>query len=399
MKLYKAIRNDRCVECNFCKNYVCPSPDSCIGCGACYIACPNMAVDLVEREVERFIRINVDCETYHVPDNITVKKALEIIGYKFSKIPEKDAIFSPCDVGGCWSCAVEIDGELRPSCVTPVRDGMVIRTEFEYEPKRLVHGFSGHPVGGVGTPWWIKGIGYIEVACFACGCNLRCPQCQNWTTTYCGKINPLRPEETAGIMVNLKNRLGVERIAISGGECTLNREWLIRYVEEIRRLDPHARIHIDTNATILTPDYIDDLVEAGMTDIGIDIKALDTDTFERITGVGGNLACIYLENEWRSLKYVLDMYSDIVFVGVGIPYNKDLISLEEVRRIGERILDIDDCVQVCVLDYRPEFRRMDIKRPRYIEMVRVWRELKDIGLKNVICQTEYGHIDPNGNLI
>ena len=71
-----------------------------------------------EREVEKYIRIKVDGETFSVPDKITVKKALEIVGYKFSKFPEKGKIFAPCEVGGCWSCAVEVDGELKPSCVT-----------------------------------------------------------------------------------------------------------------------------------------------------------------------------------------------------------------------------------------------------------------------------------------
>ena len=52
-------------------------------------------------------------------------------------------------------------------------------------------------------------------------------------------------------------------------------------------------------------------------------------------------------------------------------------------------------IQVCVLDYRPEFRRRDISRPSYEEMVKVWRILRDTGLKTVICQTVRGHIGPN----
>ena len=39
---------------------------------------------------------------------------------------------------------------------------------------------------------------------------------------------------------------------------------------------------------------------------------------------------------------------------VGIPYNKDLISLEEIGKMGEKIRKIDENVQVCVLDYRPQ---------------------------------------------
>jgi len=42
---------------------------------------------------------------------------------------------------------------------------------------------------------------------------------------------------------------------------------------------------VDTNATILTRDYIDELVEAGVTDIGPDLKGCYPETFMRITGI------------------------------------------------------------------------------------------------------------------
>jgi len=128
--------------------------------------------------VTREVSIVVDGKRVKVRDGITVKKALEISGYKVTKYPEKGSLFAPCEVGGCWSCAVEVNKELKPACITPVKDGLRIRTELpeDYPPKRIVQGFSGHTVGGVGTPWCLKGShGYIEAACFAAGCNLRCP--------------------------------------------------------------------------------------------------------------------------------------------------------------------------------------------------------------------------------
>lgn len=402
MDLLTATRTGRCRNCNFCKSSVCPSAQ-CIGCGACFIACPNQAVEMRERKLEGYIHIRVDGESFSVPERITVKKALEIIGYEFTKFPEKGKIFAPCEVGGCWSCAVEINGELRPSCVTPAEDGMVINTDVRsqesQQPKRLVHGFSGHPVGGVGTPWWLKGNRYIEAASFACGCNFRCPQCQNWTTTYCGKDTPLSPGDAAEVMTRLRRTIGVDRMAISGGECTLNRKWLVQYIRELKKLNPDedARFHVDTNASILTKDYIDELVEVGMTDIGIDVKGLRLETFQRITGVEKELTRLYLKTEWDALKYMLDNHADRVFVGVGIPYNREFISMEEIREMGERIVRIDDEVQVCVLDYRAEFRST-LKRPGFQEMFEVWKVLRETGLKTVICHTARGYIRPDGRL-
>lgn len=57
--------------------------------------------------------------------------------------------------------------------------------------------------GGVGTPYWLKprsiSYGFIEVACFAHGCILRCPTCQNWAIAYSAAEDPLSPVEAARI--------------------------------------------------------------------------------------------------------------------------------------------------------------------------------------------------------
>jgi pyruvate formate lyase activating enzyme len=80
-------------------------------------------------------------------------------GHDARKYPERGSLFVACEVGGCWSCAVEINEEIRPACVTAIRDGLRIRTQLaeDYIPKRIVHGFAGYAVGAVGTPWWLKG--------------------------------------------------------------------------------------------------------------------------------------------------------------------------------------------------------------------------------------------------
>ena len=392
---------DKCLDCGSCRELVdCPGKGKeCIGCGACALACPNEAIEMIEEARGRKVRIKVDGRQAFVPERISLREALELIGYPVASGPSQEGIFAPCRVGGCWSCVVEVDGFTKRACVTPVKDGLTLKTFLpqDYIRRRIVHGFMGHTVGGVGTPWYLKGTRYVEVACFAAGCNFRCPQCQNWTTTYRGRGDALTPEQAAKIMTKTRRRFGVDRMAISGGECTLNRPWLTAYLRELRALNPDegARLHVDTNGSLLTSDYIDELVEAGMTDIGVDLKGLEIDIFMKITGLRDReLAVKYKETAWNACRYLFERCKDKVFLGIGIPYNKEVTSLAELTGIGVRIRhEIDSSVQVCVLDYRPEFRSK-IARPTYDEMRKVHNLLKGVGLTTVICQTEFGHIGP-----
>jgi pyruvate formate lyase activating enzyme len=391
---------DRCKDCGTCRDIVaCPAQDeACIGCGACALACPNQAIQMVEEKRTGDVIIYVNGKATVVPERIPVKEALSLSGHPVARIPQKEGIFAPCDVGACFSCAVEIDGVVKPACVTSVENGMRIRTSVpeNCEPRRIVGGFMGHAVGGVGTPWDLKGTRYIEVACFAGGCNLRCPQCQNWITTYGGKGRPLSPEEAAHRMTLSRHEYGTNRMAISGGECTLNRPWLIQYTKELKRLnsDSNARFHVDTNGSLLTADYIDELVEAGMTDIGIDLKGMEVSTFQRITGLNDRaVAQTCMDNAWAAASYVRNHCRNRIFLGIGIPYNSDFIALEEVEKMGNRICAIDPDVQVCVLDYRAEFRSR-IEKPSAQEMMKVYSLLKSTGLKTVLCQTVHGYVGP-----
>ncbi|MEA2053047.1 MAG: hypothetical protein U9O90_09575 [Euryarchaeota archaeon] len=56
---------------------------------------------------------------------------------------------------------------------------------------------------------------------------------------------------------------------------------------------------------------------------------------------------------------------------------------------------MDACPYVAKI-LRPVFRRMEIRKPNYVDMQRVKGVLEDSGLRCVICQTEFGI---NGSLI
>jgi len=183
---YVCRRNsEECRDCGFCmEHFSCPGMGkpsierfeiACVDCGICYVACQYQAVKRIRDTIPRKqITIVVDRDRFAVPERVTVKRALELLGLEFSRFPGGIEIFAPCETGGCFACAMLIDEETKPACVTPIHDGMTISLELpkDYVPLRRVSGFMPHTVGGVGTPWWVKksSRAYVEVACFAHAC-------------------------------------------------------------------------------------------------------------------------------------------------------------------------------------------------------------------------------------
>uniref|UniRef100_A0A7C4JJQ9 Radical SAM protein n=1 Tax=Ignisphaera aggregans TaxID=334771 RepID=A0A7C4JJQ9_9CREN len=391
---------EKCRQCGFCSNTnVCYSPSRCTGCLSCYYACPYEARSIVIENIEpRFIRVYVDGVEYRVPEGVPVAEALrDYCGFIFAD-PSSSKPTLVCRTGGCWACALVIDGKLERTCITPVRDNMRVDTNIEhFKPLRIVHGPSPHKVGGKATPWWeVDYVNYVEAAIWVAGCNLRCPQCQNYHVTYDNFSKPLTPEEAAIAAVYCHRRYGTKGIAVSGGEPTINRRWLIEFFKEIsRRIKPKVRRHLDSNGTILTHDYIDQLIEAGCNNIGIEPKCLYVETYMKITGISSrDLAEKYLETTWKAVEYIYENYSNNVYLGVGLVYNKDLISFDEIAEAGRRIVSIDKKIQVTVLDYFPTFRRRNIERPSIGEMLKIKEILEAQGLETVIVQTIAGHIGP-----
>ncbi|MGB9978159.1 radical SAM protein [Methanobacterium sp.] len=407
---------EKCINCNICKDYVtCPVGNvkrsikngKCIGCGACVISCPEKALVLennFQKKEEYEKSMTVFVNNKKIIASGTVKDALKASDIKLSKFPDftneiKDQIFIPCECGGCWTCLVLVNGKPAPSCITPLQDGMKIETivpKQKYPLLRVISSFGAHTVGGVGTPYWLKNKkGPIEVVGFTHGCNLRCPQCQNFPMAFTAGGHLLDPYEASNILLGLKEVNEVNRIVISGGESTLNRIWLLELIKSIKNQDNDVHIHVDTNGTILTPDYIDALVDAGMTDIGIDLKSINVSTYMEITGLDNlELAKKYLQTSWDAVEYIIKNYLDRVFLGIGIPYNKSLISKEEIKGIGKMIFKMKPDIQVCILDYRPEFRRKDLFKPSFEDMVEIKEILNDTGLETVIVQTDKGHFGP-----
>jgi len=401
-----SLDKEKCLHCNKCIELTdCPAncielvnnpgkkEPPCIGCGACVLVCPTQARQLVEKPGEAEITIQIDGNPFRVPGRTSLREALTLTAHQNATLPEDPGLSTACNIGACGSCAVEINGAIKLACHTIVKEGLIIKTALpkDYVPRRKVVFLSGP-----------AGIPQVEAACFTVGCNFTCPQCHNWFITWNGKAEALTPQETARRLTRGRERIGVNRTLITGGECTLNRPWLIQLIAELKRIspDPKARFLVDTNGSLLTHSYIDEIVDAGATDISIDLKGLRSDTFKRVTGLeDANLAERYKETAWEAVRYLAHDYSNRITLSLSIPYNAELITLDELNDLGMRLFEINPSIDVGVVAYKGAFRKEYMLPPRYREMKEAYRILKGVGLTNASAQTTDGFILPSGTFL
>lgn len=377
-----AIRDESCLKCNFCFNYVaCPgSKTGCIGCGACIKGCPQGAIHLKPRtDSGTEIRFTLDGKPHTAKSPVSVLEALRALGRITDTDTQahdgKDSIQAFCDTGGCWNCAVLIDGVLVRSCVTTLIDGMEIVTDPEItkcaEPKRIVTLMRPPP--------------HFHPSVFTHGCNYSCDLCHNWDMTFSSTRPILNAAETVeGLKLDIEQDYWV---GISGGEPTLNRSWLLETIRKLRQAAPDIRIQLDTNASLLTPDYIDELINVGITDISPDLKAGRPDTFMKVCGISSEkIARLYLETSWKAVRYINDTYSDQVFMAVSVPCHPRTHSMDELKEIARAIASINPEIAVTLIEYQPAFRLRDWPGVSPNSMEQVQKILESEGLCKVIVQ-------------
>jgi radical SAM protein with 4Fe4S-binding SPASM domain len=116
------------------------------------------------------------------------------------------------------------------------------------------------------------------------GCNLRCVHCYN--PTHRALPHELTTTEVCSIIDQIAD-LGVMTISFSGGEPCVRPD-----ISEILR-HTHRQglmIHLLTNATRITPPFVDLLVETGVSELLLSIYGASVGTYERMTGVPGSFA-------------------------------------------------------------------------------------------------------------
>lgn len=155
------------------------------------------------------------------------------------------------------------------------------------------------------------------------GCNLRCQYCYNFEflNASCTKI---KEEE---VLTFLKARQGfLDGVVLSGGECTIWGERLIRFAQQIKELG--FCLKLDSNAT--NPEVLQRMIDVSLLDyIALDFKA-PREKYAKICGIKGEKfdefeQCVKILNEAR------------VDYEIRTTFHSELLSLQDLQWMEEYI--------------------------------------------------------------
>ena len=217
------------------------------------------------------------------------------------------------------------------------------------------------------------------------GCNFRCRGCFRPARDGGGVL--LTAEET----VERAERACMkcygflpDKAMITGGEPTISREYLLSLVSGLRERGFREIVLMTNGYAIGAHDgYADDLKNAGVTEIHLDIKAFSEEIHRWYTG--------------KSSRYVLEAAKKIHEAGIDLLiqtiYIPNIVGEDEIEKIAAFIASIDDNIKYRINPFAPTFAFERVSRiPTIEEMERAYEVARKY-LKNVIisrsCYREY----------
>lgn len=115
------------------------------------------------------------------------------------------------------------------------------------------------------------------------GCNLRCRGCFSMAREEVGEA--MTVEQLVDLVrVSAQERFGrgPEEVVLTGGEPTLDRDYLVRLMRELRKFS--RNLVLQSNATLLEPDHLEELLATGVDRLIVDLKALNEERHMWYTG-------------------------------------------------------------------------------------------------------------------
>ncbi len=164
-----------------------------------------------------------------------------------------------------------------------------VTEEKAYEAERL----RGELMAGFQdtVDWWFSqtkpATGHLSPGCRICGngdwsclfingkCNCRCFYCPTSQDEISVPTTNRLFFDKADDYSAYVNHFGFKGVSISGGEPLLTPEKTLRYIKTVRKKCNGIHIWMYTNGTLLTPDHVAKLKDAGLNELRFDISARD----------------------------------------------------------------------------------------------------------------------------
>ncbi len=195
---------------------------------------------------------------------------------------------------------------------------------------------------------------------------------------YCkvyGKPGPFCPQKLSSDKILWSPQgFGPARniISFTGGDLYCRPEFYVRTFKLLKK-ETGLWIHIETNGYGLTPKNLDELYAAGLDSIWLDMKAYSEHIYRKLCGT---------TNKWI-LKLPQIIKDKGIILEIVLLYIPGLVELDEIRKFGKLLAEVDKDVPITLLAFFPEYQLVNYRSPTYTEMVKAYRILESYGLRKV----------------
>ncbi|ADL41640.1 anaerobic ribonucleoside-triphosphate reductase activating protein [Caldicellulosiruptor obsidiansis OB47] len=209
----------------------------------------------------------------------------------------------------------------------------------------------------------------IAATCFFGGCNFSCPFCYNsQLVNFKGEFM-----DDNIFFEYLDKRKGiVDAVCITGGEPTLNEEYLTEFIKKIKNRS--LLVKLDTNGS--RPEVLQRLLDAGLLDyVAMDVKA-PLEKYPQITGFSD------VDKIRRSIEILKNSNIDYEF---RTTVNKHLHTVEDILNIARLLKDAKLYV-IKPYKYTPEVLNEKISGTEDLEieyLQEIYNRAKQEGIDNI----------------
>ncbi len=188
------------------------------------------------------------------------------------------------------------------------------------------------------------------------GCNFKCKGCFSIARDTIGE-----PMTVDGLIHWVKkssrayngNTL-LQDAVITGGEPTLDKDFLLDLVLNLKRSVGVKHITLSTNGYLLDKEYVMELKDAGLDGVKLDIKAYNESIHQWYTSMSNRSVL-------KAARYLWESKLDFRVETVLMP---EIVDVEEIERIASFLAQIDPGIKYKVIKFAPgEAREKVTRRP------------------------------------